>query len=343
MRLAVALEALEQRDTRAGRTRTVLILAGQPAECERRIGEQADAIAMRELGQAVLERAVQQAVRVLDACDARQPELLGRAQELRDAPRRFVRHADRADLAGLHEFREHTQRFLDRHRIRIVDPRIRRAAECRRAAIGPVQLVQVDIVGLQALEAAVERLGQVLAIELVAFAADVARIVRLPRRARDLRREHDPVALRTMLREPGADVLLRAALGVRLRRDRVHLRGVDQRDALPERVIDLLVGVALRILLAPRHRAETDQADLDARIAECAVFHAVPVTSVESRNAITLNRTLQMAEPHPCRRPSACARPSLMRIASPPRVRRSGDVGRPRWHAAARCVTAAAE
>ena len=71
----------------------------------------------------------------------------------------------------------------------------------------------------------------------------------------------------------GADDPLRRALRLGLRRDRVKLGRVEEVDALDERVVHLLMPSASRVLLAPGHGAEADQADIEAGSAEAAVFH----------------------------------------------------------------------
>jgi hypothetical protein len=62
---------------------------------------------------------------------------------------------------------------------------------------------------------------------------------------------------------------LRLGLG----RDRVELGGVEEVDALVEGIIHLRVALGLRVLLAPGHGAEADEADIEVRAAEAAVFH----------------------------------------------------------------------
>lgn len=89
------------------------------------------------------------------------------------------------------------------------------------------------------------------------------RIVRLTRGTGDLGREHDPGALARILPKPGADVLLGAALRFRTWRHRIHLGGIDEIDALRQRIRDLLVRFGFRVLLAPGHGAQPDQADID--------------------------------------------------------------------------------
>lgn len=66
-------------------------------------------------------------------------------------------------------------------------------AERQHGAIGSVQLVEIDIVGAQPLEAVVELGVDVASIEPVAAATELARIAR-PARPGDLGGEYDPLA-----------------------------------------------------------------------------------------------------------------------------------------------------
>jgi len=77
-----------------------------------------------------------------------------------------------ADLAGLDLFTQHFQGFLQRGEVLFLVA-IAELAEEVGAALRPVQLVEVDPVGLQALEAVVQRRDYVLAIVLELAAADV--------------------------------------------------------------------------------------------------------------------------------------------------------------------------
>jgi hypothetical protein len=64
-------------------------------------------------------------------------------------------------------------------------------------------------------------------------------------------------------------------LRLRLRRDGVDLRGVEDVDAARKRVIHLRVTFGLAVLLAEGHSAEAKPGDLDAAAAEFAILHAL--------------------------------------------------------------------
>ena len=66
----VAREAFEQGQAAIGGPDVAQILAAEHAEGQGRIGQQPDLFTVRKLGQADLEAAVEQRVRVLDAGDA---------------------------------------------------------------------------------------------------------------------------------------------------------------------------------------------------------------------------------------------------------------------------------
>ena len=72
-----------------------------------------------------------------------------------------------------------------------------------------------------------------------------------------------------------------------LRRDRVELGRVEEVDALVEGVVHLRVALGLGVLLAPGHGAEADQADIEVRAAEAAIFHgeAAPDRRARARAA----------------------------------------------------------
>lgn len=142
---------------RSGRFGTVEIFARQNAAGKRRIGKQPDILVMRHFGHVEIEVAVEQAVFVLHGGNPRQPLLFGQGQEFLRAPGGLIGKAYGADLAGLHAGAERFQLFADflkRARLvlsgRGVAPG---AAEVEMAAVRPVHLVKVDIIGLQALKA----------------------------------------------------------------------------------------------------------------------------------------------------------------------------------------------
>ena len=124
------------------------------------------------------------------------------------------------------------------------------------AALRPVQLVEVDVVGLQALEAGVHGFGDVLAVVSQVFVADVVDGVA---GAGDLAGQ-DPVGAIAAAFEVIADVALGGGVGFGLGRHRVHLGGVDEIDPGALGPFDLGEGFSLAVLLAPGHGSEADGA-----------------------------------------------------------------------------------
>ena len=127
-----------------------------------------------------------------------------------------------------------------------------------RGGIGPVYLVEVDAVGVQAAQAVLD-----LAHDPQ---ARVAALVRTgPHREVNLRRQDDLVAPAL---DGLADDLFRLPC-------RVGVGGVDEVDALLERAVDHAEAVVV-VRVSPwaeHHRAEALDADLDAGAAERTVFH----------------------------------------------------------------------
>jgi len=129
-----------------------------------------------------------------------------------------------------------------------------------------VHLVEVHVIGLKPLETALQRLLHLLANE--------PRPAPQPRhgvgRAGNLRGQHHLLAA-VARAQPVADEGFGAALGLGPGRHRIHLGRIDQVDPALQCVIELLEGFGLGILLAPGHRAQTDQADVDAGSAQRTV------------------------------------------------------------------------
>jgi hypothetical protein len=113
-----------------------------------------------------------------------------------------------------------------------------------------VNLIQVDVVGLQAAEAVFQSAAHVITV-------DGKRTVAQPSEGApltcDLGRHNHAVAIST--RQPLADNRLGAALRFSASRHRVHLRGVDEIDAALERQVELLFGIGERVLLTEGHRS----------------------------------------------------------------------------------------
>jgi hypothetical protein len=169
-----------------------------------------------------------------------------------------------ADLAGAHLLVEHFEGFFQRREHVVGQVLVAQLAEEVGAAFGPVQLVQVDAVGLQALEACIQRGDDVLAVVLELAVADVADAVA---GAGDLAGQQPVVAVAAAC-EPVADDAFGGGVGFRARRHRVHLGGVDEVDAGGLGPLDLGEGLILGVLLAPGHGAQAEGADVEVGTAE---------------------------------------------------------------------------
>ncbi|MCY1355010.1 hypothetical protein D9M68_818170 [compost metagenome] len=132
-----------------------------------------------------------------------------------------------------------------------------------------MQLVEVDPVGLQALEAGVQRGGDVLAVVLEIAAADMADAIA---GAGHLARQ-DPVGAIATFGEPVADDAFGGAVGLRPRWYGIHLRGVHEVDPVGLGALDLGESLGFGVLLAPGHGAQAKAADLEVGAAQLAVFH----------------------------------------------------------------------
>ena len=177
-----------------------------------------------------------------------------------------------ADLARLHEVAEDVEGLLDRVR----RARLRRGGRCGVRApghrpVGPMELVEVDIVGLQAPEALVDRLLDLRAGQFARRA-----VVPEPGHARSGR--STLVARITLSRaaaalEPGADDALGRALRLGARRDRVEFRGVEEVDALRRGRSPSARGPRPPCSAGPRSWCRGRSADVEAGAAEGAVLH----------------------------------------------------------------------
>src|SRR5262249_17905410 len=74
-------------------------------------------------------------------------------------------------------------------------------------------------------------------------------------------------------REPVAEESFCPSLRRRVGRHGIHLRRIDEVDALCDGVIELRVRLLFAVLLAPGHGAEADFGDVELRAGEGAVFH----------------------------------------------------------------------
>ncbi len=164
-----------------------------------------------------------------------------------------------ADLARLHRFGEDAQHLLERCEALLRMMLVHQPAEGVDAALRPMKLIEVDIVGLQPLQAVIDGGEDIAPVELVVAAADG---LEAPVGPDDLGGEDHLVAF-LAAGEPGADDPLGIAEALLGRRHRIHLRRVPEIDAALQRVIHLGMAVRLAVLPPPGHGAQADCADRD--------------------------------------------------------------------------------
>ena len=228
----------------------VLILARQQTGGQRRKRQETYILVHAQLGHVGVIEAAHQRILVLNRRHTRPVALLRKTQPLRRAPGAFVGQAKGADRAACHfalqslqSFVHMGQRLLTVLAGRIVTPIL---PEHVTAAIGPVKLVEVDMIGLQPPERGFDRLGdrpggnrRPIARALVPGAGMLG--------------GQNHIAAPTGACEPGADDLFGATSGFRPNGiDRIHFGGVDKVDAMVERQVDLGVALILRGSVCPR-------------------------------------------------------------------------------------------
>ena len=139
-----------------------------------------------------------------------------------------------------------------------------------------MELVEVDPVRLQTLQAAVQGRHDVGAVQSRLAAAKM----RQPcGRAGNLGGQNHPVTT-TARRKPGADIGFGPADGLRAWRDRIHLGRVDEVDPRGERTVELGMCLGLAVLLTEGHGAEAKCADADVRAPERSELHCVLLNRV---------------------------------------------------------------
>ena len=151
---AVALVLGELVEAGAGAGGAVEVLAGQAAHAEGAVVEAGHVFAQADFGHADFKAAAEQAVGVLGADGAGQTVGVGQVEQAHQAPGGFVADAPVADLTGLDEVGHIMKQFQ-----KVVFPLV--VADGVDAALaeeigfagGPVELVEVDVVGLEAVQA----------------------------------------------------------------------------------------------------------------------------------------------------------------------------------------------
>ena len=173
---ALRAEVLKQSQTatrcfRRGQASGV-VLAGEQTKTQGRIGQQGHAQAVAGLVGAVLKTAVNQGVGVLNRGHSGQSVLLGQANKLVHTEGRFVGQTDRTHLARLHQTGQGLELFVDAG-ARLVLARIKaQLSKSGHVARGPMQLVEVDDIGLQPAQTALTRRDDLGSAQARVVAAD---------------------------------------------------------------------------------------------------------------------------------------------------------------------------
>lgn len=173
-----------------------------------------------------------------------------------------------ADLPRLDEAGQGGQGFPQRHSLALLLRLEVGLAEHGHVAIRPVQLVEVDIIRLQARERAVERQLQIAPAETELPGPDP---VQRPPGTGRLGRQDDAVA--GLALQPGAHVALGQPRRLGPRRDRVHLGGIDEVDALAQGMVQLGMRFGLAVLLAEGHGPQADRRDGQVAVSGHSRFH----------------------------------------------------------------------
>ncbi len=171
------------------------------------------------------------------------------------------------DTAGLHMAAEVFQNAQETLIVGVVIG-IVMETETGIAAVGPVELVEVDIVGLQAIQRTFHGGVDVL--------TRMARAVTNPGHgicaSGDLGGQNDVLAIAARL-EPFADDPLGCALGFRPWRNGIGLRRIEEIDTARQSIIHLRPGIGLTYLATKHHGAETDARNLKVSASQRGVFH----------------------------------------------------------------------
>ena len=205
----------------------------------------------------------------MHAGHARQAMLLGQAHKLVHAVRRFIGQTNVADLACLDQPGQRLQLLANRRLAGFLFRVVVQIAEGRHMALGPVDLVEVDHIGLQAAQAGVAgghdvRRRHALALTHPRHAA---------RWAGHLAGQHHLVAQPRVGLEPVADDGLGGAIGFGAGGHRIHLRRVPEIHAALQRVAEHRMGIGFTDLLAKRHRAQANGRNLQITAAKEDVLH----------------------------------------------------------------------
>ena len=229
------------------------VFAGQQPARHRRPDHQAELFLVEQWHDLAFQVAAGDRVVGLHRLEAGKALAVGYAQRLGDAPGLPVGNADIAHLAAGDEVVERPQRLVD-----------------RRHRVGAVQLVEIDMIGLQPLQAAIDRVHDVAA-------RGAALVGALAHGAMDLGGDHDIRPLDAEIPERLAEQSLGGAEGV-------DVGGIEEVDAGGDRAGDNLIDALLveagdeaplGVLagVAEGHGAEAEFGDEHPRISELVVAH----------------------------------------------------------------------
>src|ERR1041384_5059757 len=108
-------------------------------------------LTLGDLGETDLEGAVDEIVGVLNRDDARQAMVVGSLEESHQAPRRLVREPNESDLALISELGERAKNLGDWMRFAL-EMHVFEALKHPHRPVRPVELIKVDVIGLEPLE-----------------------------------------------------------------------------------------------------------------------------------------------------------------------------------------------
>ena len=135
------------------------------------------------------------------------------------------------------------------------------------AAVGPVKLVKVDIICLQAFKTSFYGRLDVGPVNNCFAAPDPGKPW-----PRNFAGKNDPIAI-SGLPEPGSDNRFRLSISAGIRRYGIHFRCIKKIYTPPKRVIHLRVAFFFRVLASPGHGAKAYNADFQACSAQRPVDH----------------------------------------------------------------------
>ena len=118
-----------------------------------------------DLGMTDFKNPVQQVIRVLNGNNPGQIMVAGGLDKLHHAPGSFIGQADGSNLSLFNQLLEYCQSVMDWRRIRVLLVKVSEFTKIVCRPVWPVQLIKIDIIGLQSLQAALDGIDEVLFIE----------------------------------------------------------------------------------------------------------------------------------------------------------------------------------